>query len=608
MSISLGLVLAFVLQAPGAAVSPWRVVGQCEPLAGDVERFVVSPDGARAATAGEDGRVVLWDVERRAEIARYDGAGDHGALLAFSDDSKLLAAHVPHWRPDTFRVWSSTDGKELTGWSTIPLGPGTERSDRDLGVWREGAELHLHEGGAALFHPSDFQSLHVSSTRILGRGPQCTERRFAIVAGGRQVVVARVSGCVGGRVPDGRREDELDLGWYAVDGGAELARFHWVEQQPESNPCPGDQLAVTADEVAFPVQGVVRVYGLDGKERARFASGVRALVDFGAQRVTGHADGSVAFWDGAKRVARVQALAGPVRGLKHDDGRVLVEGGGRYALIDRERRLFGPVAAQEGRVFERITLLRDSEGRFSCHEDARLLRILSTTSWIYDEYDRRNVPCEVRDARAWFVDGGRLLSAGLDEVGAPFAIGSHRAAIQDVQFGPVGVLVSSRRAARVLDASGVLVGEPVPSAAVAWLGGVASRVDGGVVHARAPWTRAASAPIHAVRIEGRVRVTLAGGAVEEVELGRPGAPLALSPDGGRIACAWRPDGRRASRCACSSSRANGPRGARRSRSRVPSSSTSIRAADDSPCATAIECTSSTSRASSRSRRRAGPRR
>src|SRR6185295_18622179 len=101
-------------------------------------------------------------------------------------------------------------------------------------------------------------------------------------------------------------------------------------------------------EVALPVCGEIVVFSFEtGRELRRFGEGVCALVEDGQRRIAGHFDGSVSVWKGTQRLSRVQALTRPVERLRISAERLLVSGGSEYALIDGEKRLFGPLEAAE---------------------------------------------------------------------------------------------------------------------------------------------------------------------------------------------------------------------------------------------------------------------
>jgi WD40 repeat protein len=62
------------------------------PHAGMVKDVAFNADGTLLAAAGQDGRIVLWDVARRAERARLTGHDDPVRSVAFSPDGALLAS------------------------------------------------------------------------------------------------------------------------------------------------------------------------------------------------------------------------------------------------------------------------------------------------------------------------------------------------------------------------------------------------------------------------------------------------------------------------------------------------------------------------------------
>ena len=54
----------------------------------------VQPGGARLATAGQDGRVLIWDAETGEVVRRIDIGGGWVENVAWSSDGQLLAVSV----------------------------------------------------------------------------------------------------------------------------------------------------------------------------------------------------------------------------------------------------------------------------------------------------------------------------------------------------------------------------------------------------------------------------------------------------------------------------------------------------------------------------------
>jgi WD40 repeat protein len=77
---------------------------------GDVAGVFFLPDGKTAASAGMDGAVILWDLEKGKELKRMAHAGGvYGAALS-PDGKRLLTAG---FGDQTVRLWDLEGGKEL---------------------------------------------------------------------------------------------------------------------------------------------------------------------------------------------------------------------------------------------------------------------------------------------------------------------------------------------------------------------------------------------------------------------------------------------------------------------------------------------------------------
>lgn len=104
-----------------------------------------SPDGS-LATAGQDGKVRLWDVRKGAERLALDGGAAWVEHVAYAPDGRYLASaggrRLRMWRPDGELLWESPDHT-----STVA----------DVG-WRPGASRSLVSaayGGLTLWRPEE---------------------------------------------------------------------------------------------------------------------------------------------------------------------------------------------------------------------------------------------------------------------------------------------------------------------------------------------------------------------------------------------------------------------------------------------------------------------
>ncbi len=122
-----------------------RPVGQIRSLSGHkgaVRAAAFLPDGRQIVSAGDDGCVVVWDLESSKEVRRINAhtAGITGLAVA-DDGRRVLTSSLDH----TVRVWDLTSGKEVCRFEKHPcevecvaLSPDGRvalSGDRKAGLW-----------------------------------------------------------------------------------------------------------------------------------------------------------------------------------------------------------------------------------------------------------------------------------------------------------------------------------------------------------------------------------------------------------------------------------------------------------------------------------------
>jgi mono/diheme cytochrome c family protein len=122
-----------------------------------VRDLTISPDGLRAASAGEDRTVRLWDLARGEEQQCFEGHSDEVLSVVFAPDGRSV---LSAGRDRSLRLWDTRTGKEIrrfTGHTdavrTLAVSPDGRLAlsggeDRALRLWdlAYGKELHCLAG------------------------------------------------------------------------------------------------------------------------------------------------------------------------------------------------------------------------------------------------------------------------------------------------------------------------------------------------------------------------------------------------------------------------------------------------------------------------------
>ncbi len=89
--------------------------GQCKPIVveghvGDVDSLCINPEGTLLASGGQDGLIILWDLNTFQKLVQFSGHTRPVLHLQFSHDSKLLLSASGDY---TTRIWELQSGLEL---------------------------------------------------------------------------------------------------------------------------------------------------------------------------------------------------------------------------------------------------------------------------------------------------------------------------------------------------------------------------------------------------------------------------------------------------------------------------------------------------------------
>jgi WD40 repeat protein len=252
-----------------------------------------NPEGTRLASAGDDGRVLIWDTETGALIKPLKDETQAVTSVAFSPDGKYLAEatgtrkeQFPETRPGVVRIWDTSTWREIqtlkkhTGSvNSVAFSPDGRRlasasSDRTVKIWdtETGDEVNTLRGHAGFvvgvaFHPDGKQLVSASEDSTL--------RIWDIETGATLVFLHGHAASVNGVAysPDGKRiasvaDDKTVKIWDAdqppvarILGGAGRKWFTDVAFSPDGKylvAANGDRTVTIWDRASHQVQRVLQ--------------------------------------------------------------------------------------------------------------------------------------------------------------------------------------------------------------------------------------------------------------------------------------------------------------------------------------------------------------
>jgi WD40 repeat protein len=307
---------AFLQQFSGAAAALAEVRATTATLTGHTDNVMsvaIAPDGRRAASAGWDRTIRVWELAAAREERRLDGHAREVESVSWSPDGLHL---LSCGQDATVRLWDVQTGKELRQFvgHSLPV-------------------FHV------TFSPE--------GTRALTAGADGTVRLWDVRTGSE---LAKLTGHRGGvnRVafaPDGRQ---------ALSGGADATARLWdLEARKEvrvfsghAQPVWGVAFSPDGDRVATASNDrTVRVWDVaTGKEARKLTGHKSAVVSLaytgdGRRLVSGGDDGTVRIWDpeAGKELQQLSGHEGGVYGLAVVPGDQQIVTGG----MDRGVRVWG---------------------------------------------------------------------------------------------------------------------------------------------------------------------------------------------------------------------------------------------------------------------------
>lgn len=308
-------------------------------------QVIISPDGGRLVSCGEDGRIIIWDFGRRERIATIEGA--NARKLAFAPDGTWFASGTADGSVVIRDAHAGSILRVLRGHSgevgavavshhgsflaTAALDGITVRRTSDWETVRHWPEAVSY--GSVAFSADDTQLISSTAfaTYLVDR-----DRSWRMEEGQANALVLS---------PDSREVATIDtfgrVSFYAVDAPPDLRRRHLIAQRAAHQ--DHGRAVVWSPDGRFLASGADDIVLWDAASREKIARFEPPAIVWslafspdGRWLISSHADGAVLIWDIAERecAGNLSGHAGPVRGIAFAaDGNHLASAGDDRSVV-----------------------------------------------------------------------------------------------------------------------------------------------------------------------------------------------------------------------------------------------------------------------------------